>query len=279
VLNRERGEHTWLLPDFEVLPGVPEVLAALQRKGWLLIVVSNQSGIGLGLYGHAVVAALHAFLHTRLAEQGAVLNAVYYCPHHPSKGRCLCRKPGSLLLVDGGGQYLDGTTDVTRTMAIGEPSADQRRMFTLVLKAHIAMAVIRFPVGTSGHQLDALARAPMWMAGFDYDHGTGHGVGCAATGNHPVGCAGHDSCQEKGCQNLRLGAARHAVQPDDRCWQHRCQRPGQNHLEQRAANPEQFARQGCDQHGCNKDRHHQLEALPACSDSQFARVLAVEGKA
>jgi Xaa-Pro aminopeptidase len=86
-------------------------------------------------------------------------------------------EPGALLLVDGGGQYLDGTTDVTRTMAIGEPSADQRRMFTLVLKAHIAMAVIRFPAGTSGHQLDALARAPMWMAGLDYDHGTGHGVG------------------------------------------------------------------------------------------------------
>jgi Xaa-Pro aminopeptidase len=99
-------------------------------------------------------------------------------PHYKPVTRTLRKmEPGSLLLVDGGGQYLDGTTDVTRTMAIGEPSADQRRMFTLVLKAHIAMAVIRFPVGTSGHQLDALARAPMWMAGHDYDHGTGHGVG------------------------------------------------------------------------------------------------------
>jgi Xaa-Pro aminopeptidase len=84
---------------------------------------------------------------------------------------------GSLLLVDGGGQYLDGTTDVTRTMAVGEPSDDQRRMFTLVLKGHIAMATVRFPVGTTGHQIDALARLPMWMAGLDYDHGTGHGVG------------------------------------------------------------------------------------------------------
>jgi len=99
-------------------------------------------------------------------------------PHYKPVTRTLRKmEPGSLLLVDGGGQYLDGTTDVTRTMAIGEPSADQRHMFTLVLKAHIAMAVIRFPVGTSGHQLDALARAPMWMAGHDYDHGTGHGVG------------------------------------------------------------------------------------------------------
>ena len=99
-------------------------------------------------------------------------------PHYKPVTRTIRKmEKGSLLLVDGGGQYLDGTTDVTRTMAIGEPSADQRRMFTLVLKAHIAMAVIRFPVGTSGHQLDALARAPMWMAGHDYDHGTGHGVG------------------------------------------------------------------------------------------------------
>ena len=99
-------------------------------------------------------------------------------PHYKPGGDKIRRiEKGSLLLVDGGGQYLDGTTDVTRTMAVGEPDADQRRMFTLVLKAHIAMAVIRFPAGTSGHQLDAIARQPMWMAGLDYDHGTGHGVG------------------------------------------------------------------------------------------------------
>lgn len=99
-------------------------------------------------------------------------------PHYKPVTRTLRRmEKGSLLLVDGGGQYLDGTTDVTRTMAVGEPTADQRRMFTLVLKGHIAMAVVRFPAGTTGHQLDALARLPLWMQGFDYDHGTGHGVG------------------------------------------------------------------------------------------------------
>ena len=99
-------------------------------------------------------------------------------PHYKPVGSKIRRiETGSLLLVDGGGQYLDGTTDVTRTMAIGEPTADQRRMFTLVLKGHIAMATIRFPAGTTGHQLDAIARQPMWMAGLDYDHGTGHGVG------------------------------------------------------------------------------------------------------
>ena len=84
---------------------------------------------------------------------------------------------GSLYLVDSGGQYRDGTTDVTRTVPIGEPSAEMRRHFTLVLKGHIALSVIRFPEGASGAALDALARAPLWMAGHDYDHGTGHGVG------------------------------------------------------------------------------------------------------
>ena len=99
-------------------------------------------------------------------------------PHYKPVTRTIRRmEKGSLLLVDGGGQYLDGTTDVTRTMAVGEPTSDQRRMFTLVLKGHIAMAVVRFPAGTTGHQLDALARLPLWMAGHDYDHGTGHGVG------------------------------------------------------------------------------------------------------
>jgi Xaa-Pro aminopeptidase len=84
---------------------------------------------------------------------------------------------GMLYLVDSGAQYLDGTTDVTRTVAIGPPTAEQRERFTRVLRGHIALAVARFPKGTTGSQLDALARAPLWDAGLDYDHGTGHGVG------------------------------------------------------------------------------------------------------
>jgi len=80
-------------------------------------------------------------------------------------------------LVDSGGQYTDGTTDVTRTVAVGEPGAELRRMFTLVLKGHIALDRARFPAGTSGAQLDALARQFLWQAGADFDHGTGHGVG------------------------------------------------------------------------------------------------------
>jgi Xaa-Pro aminopeptidase len=93
----------------------------------------------------------------------------------PASERVL--EPGSLYLVDSGAQYLDGTTDVTRTVAIGTPTAEMRDRFTRVLKGHIAIARCRFPKGTTGSQLDALARYALWQAGLDFDHGTGHGVG------------------------------------------------------------------------------------------------------
>jgi Xaa-Pro aminopeptidase len=86
-------------------------------------------------------------------------------------------EPGSLYLLDSGAQYLDGTTDVTRTIAVGEPTTEMRDRFTRVLKGHIALALSRFPKGTTGTQLDAFARRGLWQAGLDYDHGTGHGVG------------------------------------------------------------------------------------------------------
>jgi len=86
-------------------------------------------------------------------------------------------EPDSLFLIDSGGQYVDGTTDITRTVAIGRPSAEMRWHFTLVLKGHIAIATARFPKGTRGCDLDAFARRALWDAGLDYDHGTGHGVG------------------------------------------------------------------------------------------------------
>jgi Xaa-Pro aminopeptidase len=84
---------------------------------------------------------------------------------------------GELFLIDSGAQYEDGTTDVTRTVAIGEPSAEMRARFTLVLKGHIAIARAVFPEGTAGAQLDPFARRALWEAGVDFDHGTGHGVG------------------------------------------------------------------------------------------------------
>ena len=113
-------------------------------------------------------------------------------------------EPGMLYLVDSGAQYLDGTTDVTRTVAIGPPTAEQRDRFTRVLRGHIALAMARFPKGTTGSQLDALARAPLWDAGLDFDHGTGHGVG-----QLPVGPRGSAA-------DLQGGQHRGAPPRDDR---------------------------------------------------------------
>ncbi len=96
---------------------------------------------------------------------------------------------GELYLVDSGGQYLDGTTDITRTVIVGVPTDEMRDRFTRVLKGHIALATARFPTGTTGAHLDILARTPLWEAGLDYDHGTGHGVGsylCVHEGPHRI---------------------------------------------------------------------------------------------
>ena len=84
----------------------------------------------------------------------------------------------ALFLIDSGGQYPDGTTDITRTAAIGHPSPQMCVHYTLVLKAHLAVAMARFPKGTNGAAIDAVARQPLWQRGLDFDHGTGHGVGC-----------------------------------------------------------------------------------------------------
>ncbi len=99
-------------------------------------------------------------------------------PHYhvtPEASRPL--KRDEIFLIDSGGQYRDGTTDITRTVIVGEPGAEMKDRFTRVLKGMIGVSRIRFPKGTCGSQLDALARAALWTAGLDYDHGTGHGVG------------------------------------------------------------------------------------------------------
>jgi Xaa-Pro aminopeptidase len=86
-------------------------------------------------------------------------------------------KRDEIYLIDSGGQYPDGTTDVTRTVIVGTPTAEMKDRFTRVLKGHIALATAKFPEGTTGSGLDSFARRPLWEAGLDYDHGTGHGVG------------------------------------------------------------------------------------------------------
>jgi Xaa-Pro aminopeptidase len=99
---------------------------------------------------------------------------VHYRPTNRTK-RVLDRD--SLYLIDSGGQYADGTTDITRTVAVGKPTGSMKRYYGLVLKAHIGIVTARFPKGTRGQDLDPFARRPLWEAGIDFDHGTGHGVG------------------------------------------------------------------------------------------------------
>src|SRR3546814_17363147 len=108
---------------------------------------------------------------------------------------------GTLYLVDSGGQYRDGTTDVTRTVAIGTPTDEMQQRFTLVLKGHIALARAHFPKGTRGSQLDVLARQYLWAAGLDYAHGTGNGVGSFLSVP-----AGTPPSATFGCARKRAGA-------------------------------------------------------------------------
>jgi Xaa-Pro aminopeptidase len=98
-------------------------------------------------------------------------------PHYSATNESDYEIEEGILLVDSGGQYLGATTDITRTISLGKPSEIQRRDFSLILKGHIDLALAQFPAGTRGSQLDILARKPLWEAGLNYGHGTGHGVG------------------------------------------------------------------------------------------------------
>jgi len=109
-----------------------------------------------------------------ISSTGANAAVIHY---KPERGNCSIIDPGSVYLCDSGAQYLDGTTDTTRTMHFGEPTEMERRAYTLVLKGNIALDVAIFPKGTSGFALDTLARQYLWEEGLDYRHGTGHGVG------------------------------------------------------------------------------------------------------
>lgn len=99
------------------------------------------------------------------------------CHYKHTNGEPRALGQDGMYLIDSGGQYLQGTTDITRTVKVGEVSDEMRQQFTRVLQGHIAIDRVRFPKGTAGIQLDVLARLPLWQAGFNYDHGTGHGVG------------------------------------------------------------------------------------------------------
>lgn len=132
--------------------GVADILLKHRSAGDLYFDLSFESICGFGPHG----AIVH---YTATPESDAEITS------------------GNLLLIDSGANYLDGTTDITRTIAIGTPSEDMRHDFTLVMKGHIAIATAIFPEGTRGAQLDAMARMPLWKEGKSYLHGTGHGVG------------------------------------------------------------------------------------------------------
>lgn len=104
-------------------------------------------------------------------ENGAIVH------YSPKKGSAKKIEGSGMMLIDSGGQYTDGTTDITRVLYIGEPSEEEKKAYTAVLKAHIAIERLVFPEGYSGPQLDAVARSRMWAYGYNYGHGTGHGVG------------------------------------------------------------------------------------------------------
>lgn len=126
---------------------------------------------------------------------------IHYRPMH---GECAELKAEGILLADSGGQYLDGTTDITRTIALGTPSKEEKRNFTLVLQGNIALTKAKFPEGTTGAQLDILARKPLWNHGLNYGHGTGHGVGFFLNVHEgPQGFAGLNS--ERGTTAHQVG--------------------------------------------------------------------------
>ena len=116
-------------------------------------------------------------------EHGAIVH------YEPTPQSDIPLRPEGLLLLDSGAQYLDGTTDITRTIALGPLTDEQRRVYTLVLKGHLRLQNLVFPDGAAGTQLDAIARAPLWHEGLNYLHGTGHGVGsylCVHEGPHQI---------------------------------------------------------------------------------------------
>lgn len=116
VINREKGKYIYKPEEFEINEGVFEALEILQARGFLLIVITNQGGIGLKLYTHADVDKLNLMLTNILSQREINITEIYYCPHHPESGNCLCRKPGSLLIekalarfnIDPSGSYMIG---------------------------------------------------------------------------------------------------------------------------------------------------------------------------
>lgn len=121
VLNRERGDYTFSVEDFEVLPDVAEALNLAQKKGYLLIVISNQGGIAKGIFDQERVEQLHAMMIAELAKANIHFDEIYYCRHHNDVGKCLCRKPHSLMLEKAITRF---NVDVALSVMIGDSQRD-----------------------------------------------------------------------------------------------------------------------------------------------------------
>ncbi len=121
VINRERGDYTYRPEDFEVLPDVLPALRVLKEMGYILIIVSNQSGIAKGIFSVADVEKLHTKLVADLKEEGIYIKEIYYCPHHPEIGSCICRKPDSLLVEKALARF---NIDPAKSYFIGDKERD-----------------------------------------------------------------------------------------------------------------------------------------------------------
>jgi D-glycero-D-manno-heptose 1,7-bisphosphate phosphatase len=121
VLIQERGDYTWLLEDLKINSGVVEALQQFTKQGFLLIVISNQAGIGKGLYSKADADYLHHHISRNLGLNGIKIEEYYYCPHHPTTGKCICRKPDSLLLEKAIARF---NIDPTQSYFIGDADRD-----------------------------------------------------------------------------------------------------------------------------------------------------------
>ncbi len=121
VVNEERGDYTWRIEDFRLTIGLKMFIRLVQEKGFEVIIISNQGGVLKGIYTTEEVEKVHQFLHDELAKENLFLTDIYYCPHHPNSGKCLCRKPGSIMLEKAIARY---AVDVTESYFIGDSNRD-----------------------------------------------------------------------------------------------------------------------------------------------------------
>lgn len=121
VVNRERGEYTWKIEDFMLNDGLADFIFHFQSRGFLILIISNQGGIGKGVYTHHDVIKAHTYLQDELIKKKIKLTDIYYCPHHPNTGKCLCRKPGSIMLEKAIARY---HIDAMQSIFIGDSIRD-----------------------------------------------------------------------------------------------------------------------------------------------------------